>query len=98
MQGSVQMGLEEVMGGLRAVPTYAALYPHPLEVFVRFQGQTVPFVQVRGNRMNVMYKFKERVPYRCSLKRYVCGGRCLPEVWRCQVVSTTMSSEFSSSF
>ncbi|KAB0363429.1 hypothetical protein FD754_007585 [Muntiacus muntjak] len=52
--------------------------PRPPEVFVRFQGQTVPFVQVRGNRMNIMYKFKERVPYKCNLKRCVCGQMVPP--------------------
>ena len=52
--------------------------PTPPEVFVRFQGQTVPFVQVRGNRMNIMYKFQERVPYMCSLKRCVCGRMVPP--------------------
>ena len=38
----------------------------------------MPFVQVRGNRMNIMYQFKERVPYMCSLKRCVCGQMVPP--------------------
>ena len=38
----------------------------------------MPFVQVRGNRMNIMYKFQERVPYMCSLKRCVCGRMVPP--------------------
>ncbi|KAB0354994.1 hypothetical protein FD755_022453 [Muntiacus reevesi] len=58
--------------------SYLCHAPRPPEVFVRFQGQTVPFVQVRGNRMNIMYKFKERVPYMCNLKRCVCGQMVPP--------------------
>ena len=28
--------------------------------------------------MNIMYKFQERVPYMCSLKRCVCGRMVPP--------------------
>lgn len=48
------------------------LCPTSPEVAVGFWGQTAPFVQVRGSRMNITYKFKKTGPHMGSPKRCVC--------------------------